>query len=313
MNTLIIGGTRFVGDSLARQLLADGHSVTVANRGRTPDTLPDSVTRLRVDIGQPGQLEAALAGQIYDAVINMIAQGTTRTKPVLEAVLPKAGHYLQCGSTGVYAPLKYCPADEDHPTAPPEELGGFAAKVEADELAAKLCAERRVPLTIIRPSNIIGAGDVPLDIWGARNPKFFQRLLAGRVISVPNDGQALLQPVHRDDVARPFVLALANPAPYRLYNVSSAYALTLDYYVEVLGDLLGRRPVVEHVPAEELLRRYPDPQRLNPGGLKFLCLHMCFQLGKIRQGLGYEPQWRPEMALEQSLEWMFGQDLICRV
>ncbi len=167
-----------------------------------------------------------------------------------------------------------------------------------------------MPLTIIRPSNIIGAGDVPLDIWGARNPGFFQRLLNGQVISIPNDGQALLQPVHRDDVARPFVLALTDPAPFRLFNVSSDYAVTLNYYVEVLGELLGCSPVVEHVPAADLLKNYPDPQKLTPAGLKFLCLHMCFQIGKIKAGLGFEPQWRPETALEQSIKWMFERELI---
>ena len=310
MNILIIGGTRFVGDSLSRQLLDKGHEVTVVNRGRTADTLPRSVKRLQADIGQPGQLAAAVEGLTFDATVNMIAAGTDGTRSVLQALLPRTGHYLQCGSTGVYAPLNYCPADEKHPTNPPAELGGFAAKVEADVVAAEMCAAADVPCTIIRPSNIIGEGDVPLDIWGARNPQFFQRIIDGEVISIPNGGQALLQPVHKDDVARPFVLALDYPEPYRLFNVSSDHALTLNYYAEVLGEILGRAPVVEHVPAEELLRLYAEAGKVNPAGLKFACLHMCFRLDKIKTGLGYEPHWTPEAALEQSLKWVFERGLI---
>jgi nucleoside-diphosphate-sugar epimerase len=310
MDVLIIGGTRFVGDSLARQLLDRGHRVTVANRGRTQDTLPDCIERLRVDIGETDQLAALMQGRTFDATIHMIAQGAESTRRALEVVLPHTGHYLQCGSTGVYAPLRVCPADETHPTHPPAELGGFEAKVEADSVATEMCAARSIPLTLIRPSNISGAGDVPLDIWGARNPSFFQRVLDGRLISIPNDGQALLQPVHKDDVARPFVLALDDPQPFRLYNVSSAYAVTLNYYAEVIGGILGRAPVVEHVPMGELLQRYPDEHILNPAGLRFACLHMCLSLDKIKAGLGYVPQWTPETILEDSIAWMFDRGLI---
>jgi len=310
MHILIIGGTRFVGDSLVRQLLAWGHRVTVFNRGRTPDLLPETVERLHGDVAHHESLAAALAGRHFDAVVHMIAYGREHTQAVLEILLDKTGHYLQCGSTGVYAPLRYCPADEEHPTDPPAEYGGFREKLQADEIARQMCEQRNVPCTILRPSNICGAGDVPLDIWGARNPRFFQRLLEGKIISIPNDGQALVQPVHKDDVARAFVLALDNPAPFRLYNVSSRYALTLNYYVDVVGDILGRKPVVEHVPMEELLRHYPDPEKLHPAGLKFLCVHMCFRLDRIQKDLGYEPQWTPEAGLEHSIAWMWEQGLL---
>jgi nucleoside-diphosphate-sugar epimerase len=312
MNILIIGGTRFVGDSMARQLLAKGHAVTVLNRGRTADTLPDTVERLRADVYQPEQLAAAVSGRTFDAIVHMVAQGGDPTRAALEVLLDKTGHYLQCGSTGVYAPLKYCPADENHPTDPPVEFGGFAAKVESDVVAFAMCAEAGVPCTVIRPSNICGAGDVPLDVWGARSPAFFQRILDGQVVSIPNDGQALLQPVHKDDVAQPFVLALDNPCGNRLYNVSCDYAVTLNYYAEIIGDVLGRAPVVEHVPMEELLAKYPDPAKLSPGGLKFACVHMCFRLDKIQNELGYRSQWPPEASLEQSLQWMFAEGLIRR-
>jgi len=312
MNTLIIGGTRFVGDSLARQLLAAGHTVTVLNRGQTQDTLPDSVERLRADMGETEIVAGLLEGRTFDAIINMIAYGGDRTRALLGVVLDKTGHYLQCGSTGVYAPLKYCPADETHPTAPPPELGGFDAKLESDTVAREVCAAAGVALTIIRPTNICGAGDVPLDIWGARNPSFFQRIMDGDVISIPNDGQALLQPVHKDDVARPFVLALADPQPFRLYNVSSPRAVTLNYYAELLGDVLGRAPVVEHVPMDELMRLYPDEHMLNPYGLRFVCLHMCFSLAKIRAELGYEPAWTAETGTENSVAWMLERGLITR-
>ncbi|MEN6645495.1 MAG: NAD-dependent epimerase/dehydratase family protein [Armatimonadia bacterium] len=310
MRVLIIGGTRFVGRSLAQMLLARGDQVTVANRGRTPDDLPESVERLRVDLGNTGELGQAVAGRTFDAAVDMIAYGKERVRESLLPLRDKVGQYLQCGSTGVYAPLKYAPADEDHPTDPPANLGGFNKKIEADREAAQLCEEVGLPLTIVRPTNITGEGDVPIDIWGARNPKFFQRILDGKVVSIPNDGQALLQPVHKDDVAQGLFKGMDNPCGTRIYNCSSDCAVTLDYYVEALGAILGRTPVVEHVPMEELLRR--DAGKVNEAGIRFLCLHMCFRLDKARAEIGYEPKWTAEEATEQAIEWMFAKQLISK-
>lgn len=310
MRVLIIGGTRFVGRSLAQMLLARGDQVTVANRGRTAHDLPDTVEQLRADLSNAGELGQAVAGRTFDAAVDMIAYGKERVQEALLPLRDKVGQYLQCGSTGVYAPLKYAPADEDHPTNPPAVLGGFDKKVEADLEATRICEEAGLPLTIIRPTNITGAGDVPIDIWGARNPKFFQRILDGKVVSIPDDGQALLQPVHKDDVAQGLLKGMDEPCGTRIYNCSSDYAVTLNYYVEALGTILGRRPLVEHVPMTELLRR--EPEKISESGIRFLCLHMCFRLDKACAELGYEPQWTAEEATEQAIEWMFAEKLISR-
>ena len=68
MHVLIIGGTRFVGRHIVEELLAQGHRVSVLNRGVSPDPLPDEVVRLRADRTKPEEVRAALDGQSFDAV-----------------------------------------------------------------------------------------------------------------------------------------------------------------------------------------------------------------------------------------------------
>lgn len=312
MRILMIGGTRFVGRSLSQMLHMRGDTIVIANRGRTPDDLPFDIARLRVDIGEPNALADAVSEQTYDAAINMIAYGADSTHNVLQALQGKIGQYVQCGSTGVYAPLKYCPADEQHPTCPRPEFGGFNDKLASDQVALQWCAEQTLPCAIVRPSNIIGAGDVAIDVWGARNPAFFQRIIDGQIISVPNDGRALLQPVHKDDVAQALLRALDNPCSGTIYNASTAYAVTLDYYVEAAAHLLGTTATIEHVPMEQLIAQYAPSGKLDDGGIRFLCEHMCISIEKARRELGYEPQFTPEAGLAQTLEWMFAEGLIHR-
>ncbi len=310
MNVLIIGGTRFLGLNIVERLAARGDQVTVANRGQTPVTLPESVQRLRVDISEAGALAKAVEGMTFDAAVHMIAGSASSAGEVLRALPGKIGHYVQCGSVGVYAPLAYVPADENHPTHPREvgpdgQYVGFSHKLAADTEAQRLCADYDLPLTILRPTAIIGAGDVPIDLWGARDPKCFQRILDGKVLSVPNDGRALIHFAHVGDLADAFVLALDQPEKADIYNITSDYAITLNYYVQLLEEALGRKAEVEYVPMAELLARYQVR-----GNLRFLCEHMCFTIAKVKQALGYRPQITPEQAVADSVRWMLDEGLI---
>jgi len=311
MKVLMIGGTRYLGRAITQRLAARGDAVTVANRGQTEWDLPAGVERVAADIMEPGSLAQAVEGMTFDAAVHMIAMDAARARVVIEAIHDKVAHYVQCGSTGVYMPLKYLPADEEHPIDPPsDEMGGFNGKWAADQEAMQLCAAYSLPLTICRPTNVIGAGAVPIDLWGARDPRFFQRIIEGRKISVPNDGEALLQPGHVGDIADGFVLALDRPDRLGVFNLSCRYAITLNYYLELLGDALGCEPEVQYVPAEKLVKKYEPKGKLTGRGLRFLAAHMCFTMAKAERELGYDPKMRPEDSVAENVRWMFDEGII---
>jgi len=312
MNILIIGGTNHIGPYMVQRLLARGDRVTVVNRGSRHTRLPEGVERLTADIYQEGALAQAVGDRTFAAAIHMIAGSAQSTRVVLEPLRGKIGRYLHCGSTGVFAPLARVPGDETCPQNPPVEFGGFEGKVQADNEARRLCAEYGLSLVILRPTNVGGPGNVPIDIWGNRKPAFFQRIIDGQVISIPNDGRGLLQIVHADDMARSFVLALDRPEVAGDFNISCSYAITLNRYAEILGEALGRAPVVEHVPMEELIRLYGDTGKLSVGGLLFLCEHMCFDLRRAREQLGYVAQFEPEDSVPETVQWMFDEGIISK-
>ena len=108
MHALIIGGTRFVGALLTFRLLARGDTVTLFNRGRTPDPFGDRVERLRGDRTTP-DLARSLAGRRFDAVIDFAAFTGDDARGAIEALGDRAGHYV-CISTGhVYLVRESCP------------------------------------------------------------------------------------------------------------------------------------------------------------------------------------------------------------
>ena len=112
MRVLIIGGTNHIGPYLVQRLVDRGEQVTVVNRGSRNAKLPRQTEFLTADIYQAGALAAAIGDRTFDAAIHMIAGSASSARAVLEPLRGKIGRYLQCGSTGVFAPLPHCPGDE---------------------------------------------------------------------------------------------------------------------------------------------------------------------------------------------------------
>lgn len=62
MNILVIGGTRFFGIHMVKELLENGHDVTIATRGKTPDTFGGKVQRIVLERTNEESVRAALEG-----------------------------------------------------------------------------------------------------------------------------------------------------------------------------------------------------------------------------------------------------------
>ena len=103
MKILVIGGTRFFGIHMVKELVANGHEVTIATRGKSPDGYGDRVKRILIERTKEDSMKNALGGRRYDVVIDKIAYCSNDIKYVLEAV--DCDKYIHMSSTSVYEPL----------------------------------------------------------------------------------------------------------------------------------------------------------------------------------------------------------------
>lgn len=102
MEILVLGGTRFFGIPMVKELLKFGHEVTIATRGITPDPFAERVKRIVLDRTDEQSIKRALRGKRYDVVIDKIAYCFNDIKRVMEAV--DCGRYIHTSSTAVYTP-----------------------------------------------------------------------------------------------------------------------------------------------------------------------------------------------------------------
>ena len=65
MKILVIGGTRYFGIPMVKELLSQGHDVTIATRQLTDDDYGDKVKRIRLERTDPQSIASAVTCSHY--------------------------------------------------------------------------------------------------------------------------------------------------------------------------------------------------------------------------------------------------------
>lgn len=97
---LVIGGTRFMGVQLVKELLALGNDVTIATRGHTKDNFGMYVNRLIMDVSNADSVKSALCGKFFDIVFDNLAYCSIYADNVLSNI--NCNKYIQLSSVETY-------------------------------------------------------------------------------------------------------------------------------------------------------------------------------------------------------------------
>jgi nucleoside-diphosphate-sugar epimerase len=310
MHVLVIGGTRFVGPRLVRSLLARGHTVSVLNRGHTPDGLPADVERLHADRSVPAALIAALAGRSFDACVDTIAMRGSDTAAAIDILDGRVGQYVHFSTGQVYLVLERCPSparEEDYPgdvmPPPPKDAWDHGQwtygveKRECEDLLEAAWAARRFPATRLRLT-MVHAEDDPQ----GRIAAYVHRLQDGGPLLVPVEPGPPIRPIHADAVVELVARILEGGLGIgAAYNLAQDESWTHDEFVIRLAAMLHVDPVVVRRPRRELIEAgaFPACARLANPWMSLL------DPGRAARELGFEPgrfdDWLPAV-VERILE-----------
>jgi len=307
---LIFGATGEIGSRIARGCVDAGHKVTGVTRGQNSRHRVDlsGVELLIGDKGQEDCFTDLLAGREFDVVIDSLPR-TEHVELAFRHLAGRIEHYFMCSSTGTFVPLRHIPANEEHPWREKTEVN-FFGQSERDAYALELWEKHGFPVTIFRPTMIIGPGRIPLELWGGRNPLYFRMMMENRPVEIVGCGNVLLQGGYNDDLASAFVLGASAESEIagEIFIISCKQSVTLDHYFAVAKDILHSTSPVEYVSVEEILHRRPDDVTYKNS--RFLCEHMCFDITKAERVLGYAPQYGIEQGLENALAWCLDAKMI---
>jgi nucleoside-diphosphate-sugar epimerase len=114
MKLLILGGTRFLGRHLAASALAQGHELTLFNRGNHPAADIPNVERI---VGDRNSDLTKLQGRRWDAVIDTSGYLPRTVKAAAEFLSGAVDRYVFVSSLSAYADVSVVNVDETAPLA----------------------------------------------------------------------------------------------------------------------------------------------------------------------------------------------------
>jgi len=270
MVILVTGCAGFIGQALARALLARGESVVgldncngyydpALKRARLAQITEPGFTFVPADLADRGALQALFASHAPRRIVHLAAQAGVRYSfenpqayidsnitgfvNLLECARAagNVSHLVYASSSSVYGANTKQPFAVEDPVEAPLSL--YAATKRADELMAQVYARQfGLRLTGLRYFTVYGP-------WGRPDMaplKFARAILAGRPIEVYGQGDMERDFTYIDDIVRGTLCALDETTcfgavPHRLYNLGNNRPERLLHFIQVLEDAIGQR------------------------------------------------------------------------
>ncbi len=255
MKVLYIGGTGEISYECALRSVAVGHEVTVFNRGRSDEPLPDSIRRITGEVGDTTYVR--LDEERFDVVCQFLAFDADAVRRDAEVFGGACGQYVFISTASAYQkpPPSYV-VTEDVPLSNPY-WPYSAAKAEAERVLLDLHARSELPVTIVRPSHTYRRR-FPGGI--ARGDDWAWRMLNDRPVIAFGDGTSLWTLTHSRDFAIPFVNLLGNDAALgeAFHITRHMNAHTWNEILTEAAAALGVEADIVHVPTDTLVRYDPD-------------------------------------------------------
>jgi uncharacterized protein (TIGR01777 family) len=285
MKVFITGGTGFVGTYLSRELLKEGHSITILTRRAQPPPAPEGIGYLRGDPTQSGPWMEAVPQ--HDWIINLAGASIfTRwteahkkeifesrvftTRNLVTALAAGDRHQLFCSTSAVGY---YGPRGEEDLTEDSPQDDGFLGELARNWEAAALQAQNLgVRVVITRFGIVMGRDGGAL---GQMVP-MFRKFLGG----VLGSGMQWFSWIHQQDHARAYHFIQEHSEISGPVNFTAPHPVRNRDLTKALGQVLHRPTVM--APPEFMLRlmlgefaetlltgQKVFPQRLQEAGFKF--------------------------------------------
>jgi UDP-glucuronate 4-epimerase len=312
MKILVTGSAGFIGFSLSRRLLAEGH--TVVGLDNFNDYYPVQIKRDRNAILCKNSGFKVVEGDLcdyegmtrlfheegFDRVCNLAAQAGVRysiEKPfvyqkanlegflnILEACRhARVPRLVYASSSSVYGGNTKLPFSESDPVDHPISL--YAATKKANELMAHTYTHLYGLQTVgLRFFTVYGPWGRPdMAMW-----MFTRDMLAGKTIPVFNHGKMRRDFTYIDDIVQGVIQSLLTPdlAPYEVFNLGNHRSENLMEMIQILAQTVGVEPKMELLPmqAGDVEATYAD-------------------IALARRKLGFEPSTPIREGIPRFVKW----------
>ncbi len=252
---LVLGGSYFVGRKMVEFLAGRGYAVTVLNRGTRPLSV-DGVQQICCDRNDGEGMKAALAGKVFDYVIDVSWQDVSWVEKLCNALSFEAvKKFVFISSSAVY--------DVEHLQIPFAETDALAenkywtfygkGKIDAERYYSEFLREKETALVSVRPPYIYGEYN-----YAQRESLIFRQLLEEKPVVIPKSNPKL-QFIDTEDLAAiTECLLQTDTGKDAVFNVGNRKAVTSKEWVEACGKVAGKKPEIMEIDYAKLGRNVRD-------------------------------------------------------
>lgn len=254
MKVLFIGGTGTISMAISRQLLAEGHTLYLINRGSRNADLTGDLIELKADINDEDTVAELIKDLQFDAVADFIAFVPEQLKRDYRLFKGKTKQFLFISSASAYQkPLSDYRITESTPLANPY-WEYSRNKIACENFLMDMYREEGFPITIIRPSHTYDERSIPLGVHGDGGSwAVVKRIMEGKPVIIHGDGTSLWTITHNSDFAKAFIGLLGNiHAIGEAVQITSDEAVTWNQIYSIIADTIGVPLNAIHVSSEFL-------------------------------------------------------------
>lgn len=305
MRVIIIGGTRFIGPEVVRQLLRQGHEVAVFHRGQSNDSRADEAYHIFGDRTDLTSFRDRFKKFGADVALDMIPMNEPEATMLVDTFRGIAPRLVAISSMDVYraygvlwntekGPIEPMPLTEDSPLRSSNQPHGD----KHNKIAVERIVMNQPDMagTVLRLPMVYGKND--------RQHRFFEyikRMDDNRPVILLDEAHARWKWTrgYVENVAAAICLAVINDiAAGRIYNVGEAQTRSEAEWVEKLARCLRWPGRIVAMPKNDLPEHLRADYNFNQD--------MVGDSGRIRRELGYIEPVQFEEALIRTVAWERG-------
>lgn len=233
---LVIGGSYFYGRVFVMEAAREEgkYSITVLNRG-TYSMEEFGVSQVTGDRHDAAVLAAC--DKDYDAVIDFCAYNAGDVETVVDGIGGNIGQYILISTVDVYERGSGIIKTEEHPLEHrifAGEAGAYiAGKAALEEEVRRICGDRGIPYTILRPAILYGPYN-----YAPRESVYIQMMLLNHALPHFTDADGRFQFVYVKDAAHAVLRIIGNEHAYgQAYNLCQDEIVTYDSFFRTLIDV----------------------------------------------------------------------------
>jgi len=255
MKALFIGGTGTISTEISKLAVKNGWELYLLNRGNNSNLVPEGAKVLTADINDEVEVSKLIENLSFDVVADFIAFERTQIQRDVRLFSKKTKQFIFISSASIYQkPLSYYKITESTPLSNPYWQYS-RDKIDCEELLMCEYRNNNFPITIIRPSHTYGERSIPVAIHGEKGSwVVIDRIMKGKPVIVPGDGNSLWTMTHNSDFAKAFVGIMGNGAAIgEAINITSDESLTWNKIYDIIGDALNIKVQKFHVATDFLV------------------------------------------------------------